>query len=123
MSRSPERERDASGAPGDAAHASAGESAPSLPTSAFDYALPPGLIARHPAERRDESRLLVVDRDRGTIAHHIFRELPGFIPAGDAVVLNETRVFNARLVGRRAGGGEAEVFLLGPVSEGERGRV
>jgi len=118
VSRSPDRERDASGAPGDAAPASAAPAgAASLPTSAFEYTLPPPLIARQPAERRDESRLLVVDRARGTIAHHIFRDLPDFIPAGDALVLNETRVFPARLVGKRAGGGEAEVFLLRPVGE------
>ena len=95
---------------------------PSLPTSAFDYALPAGLIARYPAERRDESRLMVVDRATGSITDHIFRDLPDFVPAGDAVVLNETRVFPARLVGRRAGGGEAEVLLLRP-AEWTSGRV
>ena len=95
--------------------------APSYQTSAFDYTLPPELIARHPAERRDESRLLVVDRARRTFQDHIFRELPAFISPGDAVVLNETRVFPARLVGRRPGGGEAEVFLLTAV-DGETAR-
>jgi len=86
------------------------------PTSAYDYALPPELIAHHPARRRDESRLMVLDRAAGTIAHHIFRELPDFVPAGDAVVLNETRVFPARLVGTRPGGGAAEVLLLRPAN-------
>ncbi len=92
---------------------------PSLPTSAFDYALPSGLIARYPAERRDESRLMVVDRATGSITDHIFRDLPDFVPAGDAVVLNETRVIPARLVGTRAGGGAAEVLLLRPWAERE----
>ena len=100
------------------------EQPPSLPTSAFDYALPAGLIARYPTERRDESRLMVVDRATGSIADHIFRELPDFVPAGDAVVLNETRVFPARLVGTRAGGGAAEVLLLRPAfAERESGRA
>ncbi len=110
MSRNPDRERrdlPAGASPAVQPHQS-------LPTSAFDYVLPPELIASHPAARRDESRLLVVDRASGTISHHIFREFPDFVPAGDAVVLNETRVFPARLVGRRAGGGEAEVLLLRP---------
>ncbi len=112
MSRSPDRPGRSAG--GDVARQPPDVPTP-LPTSAFDYALPPELIARHPAQRRDESRLLVVDRSSGSISDHIFRELPAFIPAGDAVVLNETRVFNARLVGTRPGGGAAEVFLLRPV--------
>lgn len=92
------------------------------PTSAFDYPLPRHLIARHPAARRDESRLLVVRRDGGVLEHRVFRELPDLIPAGDALVLNETRVFRARLLGRRRGGGEAEVLLLRPVG-GQRGEA
>ncbi|HEY8483408.1 MAG TPA: tRNA preQ1(34) S-adenosylmethionine ribosyltransferase-isomerase QueA [Longimicrobiales bacterium] len=86
------------------------------PTSAFDYELPPDRIARYPEERRDESRLLVVDRRTGALAHRIFRDLLELVPAGDALVLNETRVFPARLLGRRPGGGEAEVLLLRPAS-------
>jgi S-adenosylmethionine:tRNA ribosyltransferase-isomerase len=82
------------------------------PTSAFDYDLPPERIAQHPSARRDESRLLVLERATARIQHRIFRDIAELIPAGDALVLNETRVFPARLVGRRAGGGEAEVLLL-----------
>jgi S-adenosylmethionine:tRNA ribosyltransferase-isomerase len=84
-------------------------------TSDFDYVLPPDRIARHPADRRDESRLLVLDRRTGEVHHRIFRDLAELIPPGDALVLNETRVFPARLIGRRGGGGEAEVLLLRPV--------
>jgi S-adenosylmethionine:tRNA ribosyltransferase-isomerase len=85
-----------------------------LRTSDFDYALPPRLIAQHPAERRDESRLLVLERASGRVHHQGFRDLVGWIPPGDVLVLNETRVFPARLRGRRAGGGEAEILLLRP---------
>lgn len=88
------------------------------PTSAFDFELPPDRIAQYPHERRDESRLLVLDRATGRIAHRRFRDLLDLIPAGDALVLNETRVFPARLLGRRAGGGHAEVLLLHPVAGG-----
>jgi S-adenosylmethionine:tRNA ribosyltransferase-isomerase len=93
---------------------------PDLPTSAFAYALPPHLIARHPAERRDESRLLVVDRARDTIAHRVFRDLVELVPAGDVVVLNETRVIPARLLGRKTTGARAEVLLLHASGTDER---
>ena len=88
-----------------------------LLTSAFDYELPSALIAQYPAEKRDESRLLVLDRAAGTIEHRRFRDIVEYIPAGDALVVNETRVFPARLLGKRAGGGEAEVLLLRPLSD------
>jgi S-adenosylmethionine:tRNA ribosyltransferase-isomerase len=87
----------------------------SLPVSAFDYSLPADRIARYPAARRDESRLLVLDRATGRTEHRIFHELPGYIPPGDALVLNETRVLPARLLGRKATGAAAEVLLLRPV--------
>jgi S-adenosylmethionine:tRNA ribosyltransferase-isomerase len=85
-----------------------------LPTSAFDYALPADRIASFPADRRDESRLLVLRRDGGSLEHREFRDLAALIPAGDALVLNETRVIPARLLGRRPGGGAAEVLLVTP---------
>ncbi len=85
-----------------------------LCTSDFDFALPPELIAQHPAARRDASRLLVLDRARGVVEHRTFGDLAEMIPAGDALVLNDTRVFPARLAARRPGGGEAEVLLLHP---------
>lgn len=83
-------------------------------TADFDYTLPPGLIAQHPARRRDESRLMVVERATGAIRHRIFRDIVELVPAGDALVLNETRVFPARLLGKRESGAEAEVLLLRP---------
>ena len=85
-----------------------------LRTSDYDFDLPPERIAQAPAERRDASRLLVVDRATGTLSHRVFSDLVDYVPAGDALVLNETRVFPARLLGKRASGAEAEVLLLTP---------
>jgi S-adenosylmethionine:tRNA ribosyltransferase-isomerase len=85
-----------------------------LRTSDYDFDLSPERIAQAPAERRDASRLLVVDRATGTLAHRVFSDLVDYVPAGDALVLNETRVFPARLLGTRASGAEAEVLLLTP---------
>jgi S-adenosylmethionine:tRNA ribosyltransferase-isomerase len=87
-----------------------------LTTSSFDYDLPPGLIASHPAAERDASRLLIVRRDRDTFEHRTFRDIVELIDAGDILVLNETRVFPARLLGTRAGGGAAEIVLLHPAA-------
>jgi S-adenosylmethionine:tRNA ribosyltransferase-isomerase len=77
----------------------------------FDYVLPPGHIASRPCERRDESRMLVIDRKAGTWKHHRFRDLPGFFRVGDLAALNDSRVIRARLVD-----GNREVFLLEEVS-------
>ncbi|HET7229359.1 MAG TPA: tRNA preQ1(34) S-adenosylmethionine ribosyltransferase-isomerase QueA [Longimicrobium sp.] len=85
-----------------------------LRTSDYDFDLPPERIAQSPAERRDASRLLVVDRAIGALSHRVFSDLADYIPAGDALVLNETRVFPARLLGKRASGGDAEILLLTP---------
>jgi S-adenosylmethionine:tRNA ribosyltransferase-isomerase len=60
---------------------------------------------------------MVLDRARGAIEHRAFRDIVNYIPAGDALVLNETRVFPARLLGKRAGGGEAEILLLRPLAD------
>jgi S-adenosylmethionine:tRNA ribosyltransferase-isomerase len=84
------------------------------PTSAFDYELPRDRIARYPAERRDESKLMVLDRAGSALEHRCFRDIVEYIPAGDALVLNETRVFPARLIGQRESGGAAEILLLRP---------
>lgn len=67
-----------------------------LRTDAFDYDLPPELIAVRPAERRDGSRMMVVDRSAGAIRHMWFREFPSFVREGDIVVLNDVRVSRAR---------------------------
>jgi S-adenosylmethionine:tRNA ribosyltransferase-isomerase len=88
---------------------------PGSRTSDYDYALPHERIAQHPVEPRDESRMLVVDRATGTLAHRRFRDLAEIIPPGDAIVVNTTRVFRARLIGHRESGGAAEVFLLRPL--------
>src|SRR5436305_14886335 len=67
----------------------------------FDYELPPRLVAQEPAARRDESRLLVADRSTGELHHRHFRDLPDYLRPGDRLVLNDTKVLPARLVGRR----------------------
>ena len=79
--------------------------------SELEYALPQELIAQHPAERRDESRLLVYERQTGDVRHRRFRELPEEL-SGELVVVNDTRVVPARLRLERPGGGAAEVLLL-----------
>ena len=83
-----------------------------LRTSDYDFHLPDGRIAQTPAARRDESRLMVVHRDTGAIEHRRFADLATMIPGGDALVLNTTRVFRARLLGTRDSGAAAEIFLL-----------
>jgi S-adenosylmethionine:tRNA ribosyltransferase-isomerase len=83
-----------------------------METSALEYDLPPELIAQRPAERRDESRLLVYDRATGDVRHRSFSELPDELAPRELVVVNETRVIPARLRLRRPGGGEAEILLL-----------
>jgi S-adenosylmethionine:tRNA ribosyltransferase-isomerase len=88
---------------------------PGSRTSDYDYALPDARIAQHAVEPRDASRLMVVDRATGTLTHRHFRDLADLIPAGDALVVNTTRVFRARLLGHRDSGGQAEIFLLRPL--------
>jgi len=85
--------------------------------SDFQYELPEGRIAEYPAVPRDASRLLVLPA-RGPLLHTRFRSLSELLRAGDLVVLNDTRVMKARLLGTRAGGGVAEVFLLRPGRDG-----
>ncbi len=82
-------------------------------TDAFDYELPRERIAQHPSQRRDESRLLVLERDTGEVCHRRFRQVAEFLRPGDLLVLNDTKVIPARLVGRRETGGWVELLLLG----------
>ncbi len=83
----------------------------------YDYDLPESLIAQHPASRRDASRLLVVGG--GPFSHKTFRDLPDCLAPGDLLVVNDTRVFPARLIGHKQGtGGEVEIFLLHPTGNG-----
>lgn len=77
----------------------------------FDYNLPPEFIAQHPEACREDSRLLVVDRARGNWRHHKFTDLPEILDPQDFLVLNNTRVFPARLLGRKASGGRVELLL------------
>jgi S-adenosylmethionine:tRNA ribosyltransferase-isomerase len=84
----------------------------------FDFALPPELIAQAPPVERGASRLLRLGRETGRITHHDFAELPQLLTAGDLIVVNDTRVFPARLIGHRVpGGGVAECFLVRPGDE------
>lgn len=83
--------------------------------SDYDYELPDDRIARYPAERRDESRLLVVPHEDGTPFRHLrFRDVTELFRAGDLLVVNESRVRPARLLGRKPTGAPAEILLLGP---------
>ena len=84
-----------------------------LETAAYDYALPPELIAQRPAEPRDSSRLMVVDRATGAIDHRAFRDLPGLLRPHDLLVANRSRVIPARLHGHKLpSGGAVEILLL-----------
>jgi len=86
-----------------------------LPLSDYDFALPEGLIAAVPLAERDASRLLVLDRASGAYAHRGFRDWPGLLRPGDLVVLNDTRVIPARLLGTKQGsGGRVELLLVRP---------
>src|SRR5262245_39416002 len=81
-------------------------------TSDFDYHLPESSIAQTPAEPRDSSRLLVLNRDTGEIEHRIFRDVADYLRAGDLLVLNQTRVIPARIYARKETGGRVEILLL-----------
>jgi S-adenosylmethionine:tRNA ribosyltransferase-isomerase len=87
-------------------------------TSDYDYELPEGRIARHPAARRDGSRLLVVDRGTDRIEDRRFPHLIEWFEPGDLLVVNESRVLPARLRARRATGGRVEILLLSPDEAG-----
>ncbi|MCK4807961.1 MAG: tRNA preQ1(34) S-adenosylmethionine ribosyltransferase-isomerase QueA, partial [Candidatus Aegiribacteria sp.] len=82
------------------------------------YSLPPGLIAQKPLNDRAGSRLLAADISKGSLEETVFSRLPDFLVPGDLLVLNNTRVFKARLSGRKAEtGGKAEIFLLKKLEE------
>lgn len=86
--------------------------------SDFYYDLPEELIAQHPSEKRDESRLLVLDRKTGQIEHRVFKNIVEYITPNDCLVINETRVIPARLYGKREGKDEAiEMLLLKDLGE------
>nr|WP_325239927.1 tRNA preQ1(34) S-adenosylmethionine ribosyltransferase-isomerase QueA [uncultured Oscillibacter sp.] len=84
-----------------------------MKTSDFSYELPPELIAQTPIERRDGSRLMTLDRRTGETGHRRFYDLPSLLRPGDCLIMNDSRVLPARLLGQRLpGGGACEVLLL-----------
>ena len=85
----------------------------------FYFDLPEELIAQTPIPERDHSRLLVLDRDTGRIEHRHFYDLPEYLHKGDCLVLNDSRVLPARLLGRRSSGGGVELVLLRDLGEGK----
>ncbi len=93
-----------------------------MDTSLLDYDLPKELIAQFPTRERDQSRLLVYDRATGTVDHLEFVNIGHYLQRGDALVINNTKVFKARLMGRRKTGGQVEILLVRvvPSEAGER---
>lgn len=89
-----------------------------MKTSDFNFELPEELIAQTPLERRDSSRLLTLNKNTGAVGHHHFYDLPDFLRPGDCLVLNDSRVLPARLIGHRPTGGTCEVLLLVDRGEG-----
>jgi S-adenosylmethionine:tRNA ribosyltransferase-isomerase len=85
--------------------------------SEFDYQLPPDLIAQGPTTERDASRLLVLSRASGQVAHRTFSDLPEHLRAGDLLIVNDTKVIPARLFGTFEDGKSVEVLLVRPVEE------
>jgi S-adenosylmethionine:tRNA ribosyltransferase-isomerase len=83
--------------------------------SDFDYQLPDELIAQEPADPRDASRLLLVSRHGGPLSHRRFADLPEILRAGDLLVMNDTQVIPARLLGQKESGGRCEVLLVEPL--------
>ena len=91
-----------------------------LKLSDFDYSLPEGAIAQTPAQPRDSSKLLVLDRQTGAIKHAHFSDLPQFLRAGDVLVRNNSKVIKARLFGEKTSGGKVEVLLNTEVRHDEQ---
>lgn len=91
---------------------------------AYDYHLPPENIAQHPADKREDSRLFVLNQTTDIREHRRFTDIVDLLQAGDLLVVNDTRVFPARLLGRKDSGGKAEVFLLSyPQESEEKGEI
>lgn len=84
--------------------------------SLFDFDLPRELIAQYPADQRTDSRLLVLDRESGDVQHRTFPNLLEFLNPGDGLVINNTKVFKARMFGHRKSGGNIEIFLVRQIS-------
>ncbi len=89
--------------------------------SQYKYNLPDELIAKYPAEKRDESKLMILDRKTGKVEHHVFKDILNYFKEGDAMVVNNTKVFPARLYGNKEKtGAEIEVFLLRELNREQR---
>lgn len=88
-----------------------------MEASRFDYTLPREAIAQVPTDRRDQSRLLLVNRSTGQVADHFFRELPDLLPRTASCFRNTVKVMKARVFASRSGGGRVECLLLHPASE------
>jgi S-adenosylmethionine:tRNA ribosyltransferase-isomerase len=86
-------------------------------TSDYDFELPADRIAQQPLDRRDASRLMIVNRATGELRHGTFRDIAKLIEPGDVLVVNRTRVLRARLLGTRASGAPAEILLLKPLGD------
>ncbi len=89
-----------------------------MKTSDFDYYLPEELIAQKPVVPRDSSRLLVIDRARESFDHRSFREIIEYLNPGDTLVMNDSRVIPARLIGRKDTGASAEAVLIEKIDRG-----
>ena len=91
-----------------------------LQLSQFDFDLPQELVAQYPLEKRDQARLMVIDRQKQAISHDIFANMEKYLPPGSCVVLNDSKVIPARLLGRREKTpGKVEVFLLKKLAHGD----
>ena len=89
--------------------------------SDFDYKLPQKLLAQHPSEERDESKLMLLNKEKQTIEHLLFKDIIDFFNEGDVIVLNNTKVFPARLFGNKEKtGARIEVFLLRELNKDQR---
>lgn len=86
--------------------------------AAFDYTLPPELIAQTPLAQRDASRLLVLERENGRLHHKTFTDILDYFKPGDVLVANDSRVIPARLYGQKPTGGKVELLLLNPTDSG-----
>lgn len=88
----------------------------------YDYELPEHLVAQTPNAARDRCAMMVLHRLSGRVEHRRFRDLPSYLRSGDVLVVNDTRVVPARLVGKKETGGRAEVLVLDPYKPAEEGK-
>ena len=87
-----------------------------LKLAEFDYPLPKELIAQYPLEDREQARLLIMDRETGSICHGVFKDIIGFFRKNDLLVLNDTKVLHCRLMANKVTGGRVEILLTRRIS-------